>query len=266
MNRHYLIMYILICILTLNCSKSKNKENNNILNELYKDKNNTSEINQNSENDSEIIIELKYVQNYIPPMSGNYENGNGTIIEIKYEDNVLWTFRKHIQQMKMNWFDDFPDLIIYDKPLIENGNIVGTLRNENLNVAQVVEANVQNTDFYHWIKIYTNNNISGWIFFGKYDYNFSLFRTPYFNNRWEIIETIKNNNGVWTIRKLDGGISIIPFTGDIFEFTVHNEPGFNSEIIEILNPRENNTSQINLDIIAATEELDTIEGIDFKIT
>jgi hypothetical protein len=134
--------------------------------------------------------------------SNNYANGNGSIIETKTIENVKWIFRRHIQSIKIGDLSREENLNIYNKPALENGNIIGKLKlDDNINITQIAEA-ITAYDYYYWLNIRTNNNIEGWIFCGKYNYIYAQFRVPYFNNRWEIIGNFNFGGKSWTIRKM----------------------------------------------------------------
>lgn len=235
MNKYLIFLLIFTNIVIFACSRFKNYE---IINK------NTIEIETKNEKDN--ILELL----------GNYKNGNGTIIEIKNDESIVWIFRKHIQRREFPvWFDDFTDLIVYEEPVIENPIVITTLKNKNFNILQIAEARTEDNDYY-WIKIQTDNNIIGWIFCGLHEYRSAQFRIPYFNNNWEIIDSIAVSEILWTIRKMPKQ-SIVVFG----KINIYDKPGLiGTKIITQTIPADN---EIFLNVLAITDEVDTIiEGRD----
>jgi hypothetical protein len=192
--------------------------------------------------------------------SGNFENGNGTIIEIKYVENIVWVLRKHIQRIEFPvWFDDFSELLVYEEPVIENPVVIATLKKENFNILQVLEARTDKI-IYYWIKIQTDSNIIGWIFCEGHEYRFADFRIPYFDNRWEILEKIVIGGRTWTVRKMNED-DIVVF-GDV---NIYDYPGLtNTNILSHINRVRH---EIFLNVLAVTEEKEIItkEG-DFEFS
>jgi hypothetical protein len=102
--------------------------------------------------------------------TNNYADGNGTIIETRDDGNITWVFRKHNQHIRIGNLSRDENLIIYDRPVLENGVVIGKLKlDDSINITQVAETIVAD-DYYFWANISTENNITGWIFCGKYDY------------------------------------------------------------------------------------------------
>jgi hypothetical protein len=189
--------------------------------------------------------------------SNNYANGNGAIIEIKTDGNIKWIFRKHIQSVKIGDLARDENLSIYEKLELENGTIIGKLDlNDNINITQVAEVVIAN-DCYYWLNITTNNNITGWLFGGKYEHTYAQFRVPYYADRWEILEKVNVGRKIWTIRKM---IYQIVAVWEVLN--IRDKPGLvDTKIISKIIPPENGNPQVNLDVTEATEERETIDGI-----
>lgn len=188
--------------------------------------------------------------------SNNYANGNGTIIGTEIDENIKWTIRKHIQSVKIGDLANDENLNIYNKPVFGNGTIIGKLKlNDTINIIQVAEASAAN-NYYYCLKINTNNNITGWIFCGKYNYAQAKIYTPYFNNNWEIMQNINIGEKSWTIRKMAYQRVAV------FErLNIRDKPGLiDTKVISKIIPTYEN-SQINLYVSEVTEESETIDGI-----
>ena len=97
------------------------------------------------------------------------------------------------------------------------------------------------------------------------------YSDPYYNNKWEILETIESSGKTWIIRRLDSLVSVW------VRLNVRDKPGmggkkvyihdFDSKTDPDRNPQENHN------IIAITEERETIDGftdcwlkIEYEIT
>jgi len=185
----------------------------------------------------------------------NYANGNGAIIETKTDGNVKWVIRKHIQSLQIHELAS--DLDIYAKPVLGDGPVVGQLKlNDKIKITQVAEAVVANT-YYYCLNITTDKKVTGWIFGGKFDSKNPdiSWRVPYFNNKWEITETIKVGGKSWTVRKL-------PFAGQILGTTavnIRDKPGVTgTKVIGSIAPSNNGMTIV--EGTEATEEEDKIDG------
>jgi hypothetical protein len=149
---------------------------------------------------------------------------------------------------------DEENLSIYNQQSLENGAVIGRLKlNDFINIIEIAEAKIKN-DYYAWLNIKTDNNISGWIFFEKDDQTGAKYFIPYFNNRWEIIETIKIRDKNWTIRKTIGQLV------SVWEvLNIRDKPGLiDSKVIsKIILPKSN--PQVNVTVTEMTEETETID-------
>jgi hypothetical protein len=188
--------------------------------------------------------------------SNNYANGNGTIVETKIIERVTWVFRRHIQNIKIGDLADDENLNIYDKPVLGNGTIIGRLKlGDDINITQVAETIIAN--YYYYCVNISTNNINGWIFCGKYNYDFAEFSVPYFNNRWEITKKLSIGGKSWTIRKMISQLVSIWVV-----LNIRDNPGLiDTKVISKIIPPEIGGPQINLNVIEATEENETIDGL-----
>jgi hypothetical protein len=240
----WFVIFFVLFVSLLSCSVKKNNTNNGELEKIEPDKQTT---------------ERPMISINATSLKGNYADGNGTILYSENFGDGYWILRKHIQRIQFPvWHDSFKELEIYEEPISEKVNIIATIKNETINVTQIAELKADD-DYYYWLKILTDTHINGWIFCGKHQNKYVwgekyVFRVPYLNNRWEILETINSNGRDWTIRKMDQGVCVW------FEENIYNKPGVVEEnIISQIIPTEEN-SQIYLTVSAITEEVETING------
>jgi hypothetical protein len=257
-----IVILILLVSLFSSCFKqTKNAQNSDINGD--KRKNILESDEKDNKNDN--IQTVKEITDYYQP---NYANGNGTIIKVEKVGKMTKVYRKHIQQIQIK--------DILNLSFIENSNhniylnsefsdkIVGVLNFDDLiNIEQILEMNDEN-NYYVWLNIKKRDNVAGWFFLGesgKLGVGFNLpagISVPYYNNRWEILESININNRIWTIRNMNHQqVSVYGTTN------IYNNPGLiNSNIIsQILLPKDDNSLvMLNLEIIAATEEKEEVDG------
>ncbi|GHV06148.1 hypothetical protein FACS189485_14220 [Spirochaetia bacterium] len=181
----------------------------------------------------------------------DYANGNGIFIDRIVEDGNIIILRKHEQR-----FSIYPSTMspynkntinVYAKPNSED--ILFTLKDGDfVNTLQVANVkNISNGQTY-WIKIKDDNNRIGWL-----DMDDNLDR--YADGIWSIIEKIKVNGRSWTVRKLNGGLTV----GEILN--VRDNPGVNgTHVLFQLIPTIQH-QELYVTILAITEEKDIIDGI-----
>jgi hypothetical protein len=186
----------------------------------------------------------------------DYANGNGTIIDTKIFENIQWTIRKHTQNVEIGDLAVESNLIIFENPSLKfNGRVIGNIKlNDTIMIKQVAETEI-NGEYFSWLFVNVNN-MEGWIFYGKYNLDSASYFSPYYNNRWEIVDRIKINNKIWTCRRIHNE------TLSVFEvLNIRDNPGvINTNIISKIIPSKDNP-QINVIIIEATEERETIDNI-----
>lgn len=185
---------------------------------------------------------------------GNYSSGNGTIINQTIDDNISWVIRKHNQRVQIGDLAEKENLSIYDS-YSSAGILIGELKmGDYINIYKIAEAK-KNDHYYVWLNISTDNKVSGWIFFNKNLYESAQFCDPYFNNRWEILRSIKNGKS-WTIRKM---IYQLVTVWEVLN--IRDKPGIiGSYVISKIIPSPNGNPQINLNVLETTEETETIDG------
>ena len=185
--------------------------------------------------------------------TNNYNNGNGTIVELKKFNNQKWEIRKHIQRVQIGDMANKYNMLIYENHSQQSKIVYELKLDDYINVSQVAQTYIDE-QFYVWLKVGMDNNINGWLFFGEYSSNYGRYHIPYLNNRWEIIEYIKTTRK-WTIRRM-----LFQWVTVWEELDIRNKPGIiNTTVIsKIVRPKDGD-SQVNLEVIEATEETETID-------
>jgi hypothetical protein len=101
---------------------------------------------------------------------------------------------------------------------------------------------------YSWLYVKTDDGKIGWLYLG-------IDIDPYGDGIWSIEETMKIKNKKWTIRKMTGGLSVWK------TLNVNDKPGFDgARILFRLVPTTDNP-QLDVTILAITEEKDTVGGL-----
>ena len=189
----------------------------------------------------------------------NYNNGNGTIIFSQNQDGVKTTIRKC----------EIDSIIIGDLLADKNRNIysnynfskkIGKLNdNDAIKILEVCtieylnkpEDKWGNPSGELWYKI-IHKNKEGYICISPT--SLSEYSNPYFDNRYEILEEINSENK-WTVRKLNQLVAVWE------NLNIRNKPGTsNTEIIYTIRPGNSDPIQTNVEVIAITQEKDTIDG------
>lgn len=191
----------------------------------------------------------------------NYKDGNGTIITSSEENGVKTTIRKCIiNNIKVGDLLKENNRTIYENYTFNKS--IGKLKdNDNINVLEVCTIEYLNKPKSRWgspagelwYKIQLENTV-GCIC--KSPESLGEFTDPYYDNRYEIIEEIQTSKK-WTIRKLKQGISVW------VRLNVRDKPGLDGKKVFLLHNFEEGTRspQENHDIVAITEETETIDGL-----
>ena len=134
---------------------------------------------------------------------------------------------------------------IFALPNYNNGN--GTVLSEKtengikITVRKELWYNIKSDTMEGWICIY-----SGYTAF---------FRDPYFDNRYEILEVIESAGKKWTVRSLNGVVSIY------VNLRIRDKPGTSgTNVVYTIRPGTTDPRQTTVDVIAITEEREKIDG------
>ena len=255
--RKIVILILLVSLFSSCFKQTKNSQGSDI-------KENKIGSIQESDGKDNKIEDIQIVEEITDYYQPNYANGNGTIIKVEKIGNMTKVYRKHIDQIKikdilnLSFFENNDHNIYLDPEF--NEKIIGVLNfGDLINIEQILEMNDEN-NYFVWLNIKKRDNVYGWFFLGesgKKSVGFNLpaeISVPYYNNRWEILETIKINNKIWTVRNMNKQwVAVYGRTN------VYNNPGLiDSNIISQIIPPKNEL--VNLEIIAATEEKEKIDG------
>jgi hypothetical protein len=248
-----LIVFIFFCYVT--CSKKT--ENSNVdenVENVKSEETNFESNNINSENlgaKEEIILEL-INENY------DYGNGNGTIIDQVILDNKRITTRKFEVVLELYAYDGWELLKEPKKSQLES--LGDSYYNPNLAYqlpSYPIRTRLNFTLFRYeekanqlrnegWLYVTTDNGENGWLELGVID-------DPFKNGNWSILETTTIQNKSWTVRKLNG--SLLAKIGT----NIKDNPSIDARDLFILSSKDN-SSEVYIDVLAITEEKDTVEG------
>ena len=191
----------------------------------------------------------------------NYKNGNGTIITSSEENGIKTTIRKClINDIKIGDLLQEKNRTIYETFNFKNP--IGKLKdNDNINVLEVCTIEYLNKPKDKWgnqagqlwYKIQLDNSV-GCICVSRE--SLGEYTDPYYDNRYEILEEIQTSKK-WTIRKMNQTVSVWE------RLNVRDKPGLDGKKVFLLHNFEEGTRspQENHDIVAITEETETIDGL-----
>jgi len=202
-----------------------------------------------------LIVTLLFCLSFVIfALSANYNNGNGTIISNVLVNSINWEIRTHKQVIEIGNLADPENLLVYDDIL--SMNIIKELSiGTKIQILQIARA-AFNGKYHVWLNILVDKK-SGWILFGSFSYDFAQFSDPYFNNRWEILRTIQTSR-IWTIRKM-----VYQHVAVWVVLNIRDKPGMSdTQVISKIERPVDGNPQVNLLVQAATEETETINGIE----
>lgn len=190
------------------------------------------------------------------PQSKSYGNGNGTVADVKVNNKYTLVVRRHEQSLQLGNLAKEQNLAVRMEPSMDS-KIVGRLKiGDYIHIKQEAEETYENDYINVWLNITAKENISGWILFGKFTFDYAKHSVPYFNDRWEIEGVIKGNNRDWTVRKMVYQLVAVEEV-----LNIRDKPGVTGTrvISKIVPPREGNRL-VTLNVTAVTEEEETIDG------
>ena len=181
----------------------------------------------------------------------NYANGNGTILSRIIENDDRIVIRKHEQRFRIY---PYGEIIAYENPdknsrelfRLKDGDYINTLQ-----IAFIENLSAGMTS--NWVFIKDDNDRTGWL-------DMDCSSDPYRDGNWSILEIIENDKGNWTVRKMDGGLSITKW---IFRnsgvrlhesVNVYNEPGGIETGVLFQLTSVQNEPEMGVTILAITEQ------------
>ena len=208
------------------------------------------------------LLGLLYLTNVVSATEiGNYNNGNGTIIDQRNNNDSIIITRKCETEVVIGDLADEDQRVIYDN--YRDRNAIGELQDndkiQTLEIYKVLYKNKPEDEWNRasgelWYKI-NFENLIGWIcispdYLGKYS-------DPYTNNRWQIIDSIQSSGKKWTIRALDQTLSVWE------NLNIRENPGITgNKVLYTIRPKDTDPPQSNVEVIAITEEVEIIDGIE----
>ena len=189
----------------------------------------------------------------------NYNNGNGTIVSEKTEKGIKTVVRKCEREVVIGNLLDEKNRDVYTA--CEKKKSIGKLYdNDKVKVLHICRKDYLNEpkDKYGdakgelWYNI-KSDTMEGWICI--YSGYISFFRDPYFDNRYEILEVIESAGKKWTVRSLNGVVSIY------VNLRIRDKPGTSgTNVVYTIRPGTTDPRQTTVDVIAITEEREKIDG------
>ncbi len=207
-----------------------------------------------------LLIVLLFISQFVFS-NPNYKNGNGTIISSTEENSIRTIIRKcEINDIKIGNLLKKENNTIYKDYSFDNP--IGTLQyNDVIKVINVCTIEFLNKPKDKW------NNPAGELWYKiefkdeigcicKSKNSLGESTNPYHENRYEVLEEIQTSKK-WTVRKLNQTISVWE------RLNVRDKPGLDGIKVFLLHNFEDGTRspQENYEIIAITEETETIDGL-----
>ena len=191
--------------------------------------------------------------------SPNYNNGNGTVLSEKTENGIKITVRKcELEVVIGNLLDEkYRDVYtacnkknkigkLHDNDKVK---VLRMCRKDYLNEPKNEDGDMKGELWYN-IK---SDTMEGWICI--YSGYIASFRDPYFDNRYEILEVIESSGKKWTVRSLNGVVSIY------VNLRIRDKPGTSgTNVVYTIRPGATDPRQTTVDVIAITEEREKIDG------
>lgn len=189
----------------------------------------------------------------------NYQNGNGTIIYENEEKDTKVIIRKCEVEVIIGDLASFEQRIIYENYISKKP--IGKLHdNDECKILQVYRIDHLKNDLNKWNEVNGElwykiacNSITGWICISS-DY-IGKFKDPYYNNRWEIIDVVKSGGKKWTVRTMEQELSVWN------KLEIRDNPGISgNKVLYTIKPNVTDPYQTNVEVLAITEEVETIDG------
>ncbi len=180
-----------------------------------------------------------------------YDNGNGTVLGTKTIDGIEWVYRKHYQTVIIgNW-------IAEESMMIHEKHSKASPISEELGFEQLVSVSRIATAYYNdsyeiWLRVSTDDTPSGWLFLDSGSTDTAPYNDPYYNNRWEIIDTVGFFNPL-TVCRMNG--DTVSAWG---KAELRDKPGRGGDVTETVTSP---SGQINFSVLAMCTTPVTIDDI-----
>lgn len=208
-----------------------------------------------------IVLLLLIFNHFVLFAAPNYNNGNGTILFESVEGNKKTVVRKCEMEVTIGEKLGKKSRIIYDdyNTCVEIGKIEPGDRVKILEICTIKFSEKPSDrwgDPYgeRWYKIQING-LTGWIHISIS--SIENIYDPYYDNRFEILETLNVNGKLVNVRKYtEQTVSIW------MNLNIRNLPDVNNTtVLYTIRPGDTDPVQTNVEIIAMTDEDVTIDNI-----
>lgn len=180
-----------------------------------------------------------------------YDNGNGTVLGTETIDGVEWTYRKHYQTVILgNWAPEQSSVIHETHSSVSP--VTEELQFEQLISVDRVASAYYGDRYEIWLRVSTDDTLSGWIFLADGNQEEAEYGDPYYNNRWEIIDSFGFFQPL-TVCKMNG--DIVSAWG---EAELKAKPGWNARVT---NTVSSPYGQINFSVLAMCTPPVTVDGV-----
>ena len=205
-----------------------------------------------------ILLLLLIFNHFVLFAAPNYNNGNGTILFESVEGNKKTVVRKCEMEVTIGEKLGKKSRIIYDdyNTCVEIGKIEPGDRVKILEICTIKFSEKPSDrwgDPYgeRWYKIQING-ITGWIHISIS--SIENIYDPYYDNRFEILETLNVNGKLVNVRKNNQKVTLWE------NLNIRNLPDVNNTLVlHTVRPRET-PEQDNVEVIAMTDERVTIDN------
>ena len=204
-----------------------------------------------------IVLAVTFVS--FAETTANYNSGNGTIVFEEVSSDRIVTIRKCEIEVIIGDLAGEKERVIYNDYV--KGSVIGQLEdNDAISLLQVCRIDYPNKPSNRWgspsgeiwYRIERNATL-GWICVSSEFV--SEYADPYFENRWQIIDTIESNGKEWTVRTMDQMLAVWEHVN------VCDTPGVSGNaVIYTIRPGNTDPHQSNVTIVAMTEQVETIDG------
>lgn len=205
------------------------------------------------------IFSLALLYSFVLHSAPNYNNGNGTILFEEIEGNKKTEIRKFEMTVSDTYSLNDESRIIYDD--YKTCNKIGTVAAKgSIQIFEICTIHFTENPSDRWGNPYgerwykiKSGKLTGWIY--KKIAPKEDFSDPYYDNRFEIIETIDVNGRKINVRKTDQLVSVWE------NLNIRNLPDVkNTSVIYTIRPGKTDNYQTNVNVIGITDEMVNIDG------
>lgn len=131
-----------------------------------------------------------------------YDNGSGTVLGTETVNGVEWVYRKHYQTVIIGNLIEDAGTVIHERHSKESPVLEELVFEQLLSVDRIATS-YSNNRYEIWLHVSTGDTPDGWVFLDSGSADAAPYSDPYYDNRWEIIDTIGFLEPL-TVRKMNG--------------------------------------------------------------